>query len=62
MYNLACAYALLGRRDDAFTRLTEVAGTGWLTREQLEGDAELASLKSDPRFGALLSKLASAPR
>ncbi len=62
IYNLACAYALSGRKDDAFARLTEVAGTGWLTREQLEGDADLASLKSDPRFGALLSKLASAPR
>ncbi|HSP93573.1 MAG TPA: tetratricopeptide repeat protein [Thermoanaerobaculia bacterium] len=64
IYNLACAYALSGRKDDAFARLTEVAGTGWLTREQLEGDADLASLRSDPRFGALLSKLpaASAPR
>lgn len=64
IYNLACAYALSGRKDDAFARLTEVAGTGWLTREQIEGDADLASLRSDPRFGALLSKLtaASAPR
>ncbi len=64
IYNLACAYALSGRRDDAFARLTELAGTGWLTRERLERDADLASLKSDPRFGALLAKLAapSAPR
>jgi Flp pilus assembly protein TadD len=64
IYNLACAYALTGRKDDAFARLTEVAGTGWLTREQLEGDADLASLKSDPRFAALLAKLPapSAPR
>ena len=30
---------------------------GWLTREQLESDADLANLKSDPRFGVLLSKL-----
>jgi dienelactone hydrolase len=52
-------FLLSGRKDDAFARLTEVAGTGWLTREQLEGDADLASLKSDPRFGALLSKLAA---
>jgi tetratricopeptide (TPR) repeat protein len=64
LYNLACAYALSGRKDDAFARLTEAAGTGWLTREQIEGDSDLASLKPDPRFGALLSKLPapSAPR
>jgi Flp pilus assembly protein TadD len=64
IYNLACAYALSGRKDDAFARLTEVASTGWLTREQLESDADLANLKSDARFGALLSKLSapSAPR
>jgi tetratricopeptide (TPR) repeat protein len=64
IYNLACAYALSGRKDDAFARLTDVAGTGWLTRGQIEGDADLASLRSDPRFGALLAKLpaASAPR
>jgi tetratricopeptide (TPR) repeat protein len=59
IYNLACAYALSGRKDDAFARLTEVAGMGWLTREQIEGDADLANLKSDPRFGALLSTLPS---
>ena len=62
IYNLACAYALTGRKDDAFARLTEVAGTGWLTREQVEGDADLASLKSDPRFAALLAKLPGARR
>ncbi len=64
IYNLACAYALTGRKDDAFARLTEVAGTGWLTREQVEGDADLAILKSDPRFAALLAKLPApaAPR
>jgi hypothetical protein len=64
IYNLACAYALSGRKDDAFARLDEVAAIGWLTRDQIEGDADLAGLKSDPRFGALLSRLAapSAPR
>ena len=64
IYNLACAYALSGRKDDAFARLNEVAAMGWLTREQVERDGDLASLKPDPRFGALLSKLpeASPPR
>jgi tetratricopeptide (TPR) repeat protein len=61
IYNLACAYALTGRKDDAFARLSEVAATGWLTREQLESDADLASLKSDSRFAALASKLPQPP-
>ena len=66
IYNLACAYALSGRKDDAFARLDEVAATNWLTRDQLEKDQDLSSLKSDPRFASLLAKLpqpaASPPR
>ena len=57
LYNLACAYALSGRKDDAFARLDEVAAMRWLTRDQLEKDDDLSSLRADPRFAALLAKL-----
>src|SRR5262249_8562705 len=64
IYNLACAYALSGRKDDAFARLEEVAGMNWLTRDQIEKDEDLKSLRSDPRFGALVARLSppSPPR
>jgi tetratricopeptide (TPR) repeat protein len=57
LYNLACAYALSGRKDDALARLKDAVATGWGNREQIEGDADLASLKSDPRFAEILSRL-----
>ncbi|HKF45192.1 MAG TPA: tetratricopeptide repeat protein [Thermoanaerobaculia bacterium] len=57
IYNLACAYARSGRNDDAFARLDEVAGMNWLSREQVEKDEDLSSLRSDPRYAALLAKL-----
>jgi Flp pilus assembly protein TadD len=57
IYNLACAYALSGRKDEALARLQEAVGMGWGNREQIESDADLSSLKSDPRFVEILSKL-----
>jgi sugar lactone lactonase YvrE len=50
-YNLACAYALAGRKDDAFRALD-----AFLALEHdvdLRADADLAGLIDDPRFAAL---------
>jgi len=61
-YDAACAYALAGRTDDALRMLEAAGTTGGLRADQAEWDPELASLKADSRFGALLEKIRAAHR
>jgi tetratricopeptide (TPR) repeat protein len=58
-FNLACGYARLGRADDAFAQLEVAVTERFATRRALEGDADLAPLRGDARFGQLLAKLPS---
>ncbi|MEZ5977781.1 MAG: FG-GAP-like repeat-containing protein [Planctomycetota bacterium] len=52
-YNAACACALLGRVDDAFAWLAKAKAAGFQDGPLARGDADLASLRADPRFDAL---------
>lgn len=52
-YKVACAYALLNEPDQAFTWLQRSLAMGFLDLELLRSDADLASLRSDPRFARL---------
>lgn len=53
-YNLACAFAAVGRRDDAFAMCTLAVEMGDLTNlEQLRNDEDLGPLRSEARFVAL---------
>ena len=60
-YNLACAFALMGRSDAALEALGQAADAGFCYRvdaiESLRGDADLASLHEDPRFDALVARM-----
>ncbi len=56
-YNLACSYALLGRIDEAFRELDRAVELGYRDRSHLERDEDLANLRCDPRFAALLDQL-----
>ncbi|MBI2892868.1 MAG: hypothetical protein HYY06_04900 [Deltaproteobacteria bacterium] len=63
-YNLACGYAMTGRRDEAIAQLAQLrcageAGARWLVRAQEDGD--LATLRADPRFVSALRPVAPAP-
>lgn len=49
-YNLACAYALTGRRDEAFAALHEAKRAGFANRILMSTDPDLESLRGDPRF------------
>lgn len=60
-YNLACAYARLGRRDQAFAALDSAVVQGVVERRLYESDDDLAALRSDPRFGRLMARLPAAP-
>ena len=59
IYNLACSAALRGDRAAALGYLREPIEGGWATRRQLEEDEDLASLRGDPEFKALVARAAA---
>jgi serine/threonine protein kinase/Flp pilus assembly protein TadD len=57
LYNVACVYAIEGRKEDALRCLEEAIDKGYGHREWIEHDSDLNSLRSDPRFRALLERV-----
>jgi len=56
LYNVACVYALLGKTEDALECLAKVTKEhGTFFKNWAAKDSDLDSLRSDPRFHALLS-------
>ena len=55
LYNVACVYALLGRSEEALVCLGKVMEHGTFFKNWAAKDSDLDSLRSDPRFQALLS-------
>jgi tetratricopeptide (TPR) repeat protein len=49
-YNIACAYALLGKSDDAIAWLKRALDARFADQETLEKDDDLDSIRKDPRF------------
>jgi acetyl esterase/lipase len=56
-YNLACAYALGGAKVKALDSLEKAIGAGFTDAGRIASDDDLASVRSDPRFQAIMSKL-----
>ncbi len=57
LYNVACVYAIEGMRDDAVQCLERAIDKGYGHREWMEHDPDLNSLRTDPRFQALLERV-----
>ncbi len=55
LYNVACVYALMGRSEDALSCLGKVMEHGTFYKNWAAKDSDLDSIRSDPRFQALLS-------
>jgi hypothetical protein len=49
-YNLACAHALLGHRDEAMEALALAKLAGFANRNLMRADPDLESVRDDPRF------------
>jgi serine/threonine protein kinase/tetratricopeptide (TPR) repeat protein len=54
LYNVACLFALEGRREDALGCLEQAFSGGFGNWEWIAHDPDLNSLRGDPRFQALL--------
>jgi hypothetical protein len=61
-YHLACALARLGRSDEALAALDASVKAGFTNLTQLQSDEDLASLRGDARFAALVTSLQRAKR
>ena len=55
-YNLACDYSLLQRSDQCITSLRKAIRLGYSDFEHMEHDPDLAFIRQDPRYKALLRK------
>lgn len=52
-YNLACSFALTGRKKEALQALERAIGLGYDDLNHMKKDADLKSLWEDPRFQSL---------
>jgi serine/threonine protein kinase/Tfp pilus assembly protein PilF len=57
LYNTACFFAVQGERDEALDCLEKAVQLGFGLRGWIENDADLVSLRGDPRFQALLETI-----
>lgn len=56
LYNLACLYSLLNKKEDAFEWLERALQTTPEAKENAQKDTDLDNLRQDPRFKELLNK------
>lgn len=59
-YNLACAQARTGHRAEALASLARALDLGLARPEQMATDADLAALRGDPAFDALVARARAA--
>ncbi len=54
-YNLACSYALLGRKKDSLLALFRAIKLGYCDFEHLKNDSDLKNLHNEPQFRQLIA-------
>src|SRR5579862_5595528 len=57
LYNVACTYALMGEKERALSTLEKAVRNGFSHKEWIENDPDFVSIRTDPRFQALLQSL-----
>jgi tetratricopeptide (TPR) repeat protein len=61
MYDLACYQALLGEKSDALKSLERAVNAGWNRPARTMHDEDLESIRGDPKFLELVSKMKQSP-
>ena len=56
-YNLACAYSLQEKADDAFVALEKAIELGFGDVGQLDGDPDFDNIRDDKRYAEIIAKL-----
>ena len=59
LYNVSCAYAVLGETDKSLNCLEKAFARGFGLKEWIEKDPDFASLRSNPRFHALIERFSA---
>ena len=59
LYNIACAYALLGEKEKALDCLEKAVRNGFGHKEWIENDPDFTILRDHPRYQALLKRPAA---
>ena len=54
LYNVACTYGVLGKIDECLDALEQAVSKGWGDRDWLQHDSDLDSIRSEPRYLALM--------
>ncbi|HEU4724374.1 MAG TPA: tetratricopeptide repeat protein [Candidatus Eisenbacteria bacterium] len=57
MYNLACAFAASGAPDSSIAWLERAAGAGYSQPDAIASDPDLAAIRGDARYAALVEKM-----
>ena len=57
LYNVACNYAVMGRREGALDYLEQMVENGTVSRDWMSNDKDLESLHGHPRYEALLKRV-----
>ena len=52
-YNIACVHALKGNADEAFAWLEKCVAGGFADTDQLNGDEDFKTIRSDPRYARI---------
>src|SRR5262245_36724739 len=58
-FNLACSYALLGRKEEALEALEQAVSLGYRDFAHLLADEDLATLREEPRFREIARQIAT---
>jgi hypothetical protein len=58
-YNVACVYALQGKKDQAFQWLAKAAKAGFSGAEHMETDSDMDALRGDPRYQEIVAQIES---
>lgn len=62
LYNVTCANARLGRKEEALKSLAKAIEAGFVDLPQVEKDSDLDSLRSDPAFRKLIESIGKGAR